>query len=333
MAKNTQRSSSSKITDTQKNNNPDTLYSRKDENYITIFGWMTNRLKLSGNELLVYALIFSFAKDGITEFHGSAEYIASALNMSRRTVVSTLKSLTNNGLIKKRVIGRYCHYTVPPVQNLHTSSAEIAQVSVQNLHSTSAKIAHHIKSISKEDIKSSSNEPTTTFLNFCISERKAKELCTDIDPSWLSGTFTYPEYIAEAIRENYPDKPQDQKNKLFITLFTAEDRKAMFPQWKQEQETAAAEQEAYRQKEAAEQEHNRKLEVLKKAGPQSCENCGTTIEAPNTIRGECPSCGYYYIFNEEIEAWEFSEPFNFSAALKETLKKKSSVAQSEEIDF
>ena len=71
------------------NNGIDNLYSRKDENYITIFGWMTNRLKLSGNELLVYALIFSFAKDGKTEFHDSAEYTAKALNMSRITYANS----------------------------------------------------------------------------------------------------------------------------------------------------------------------------------------------------------------------------------------------------
>jgi len=208
----------------------------------------------------------TFAKDEITEFHGSANYIATALNMSRRTVVSTLKSLTNNGLIKKKVTGRYCNYTVPSVQNLHRSSAEIAQIPVQNLHSIGENFAHHIKSISKEDIKSSSKGPTTTFSNFYISEQKAQELCARLDPSWLEGINTYPEYIAEAIseNENYSDKPQDQKTRLFITLFSAEDRKAMFPQWRQEKEITAAKQEKRRYEESVTEEHNRKIEALKK---------------------------------------------------------------------
>jgi predicted transcriptional regulator len=142
--------------------------SRKDENYLTIYGWMTNRLKLSGNELLVYGLIYSFARSEKADFHGSAGYIASALNMSRRTVVSTLKSLTNKGLIQKRAAGRYCNYSVSPVQNLHTSCVEIAHVSVQNLlepaqnlHQASANSSHHIKDIGqsyfKADIKNDSN--------------------------------------------------------------------------------------------------------------------------------------------------------------------------------
>jgi hypothetical protein len=35
----------------------------KDHNYITILGWMVNRLGLSGNELMVYAIIHRFSQD------------------------------------------------------------------------------------------------------------------------------------------------------------------------------------------------------------------------------------------------------------------------------
>ena len=40
----------------------------KDENYYTIFGWMINRLHLEGNNLKIYALIYSFTQDGKTEY-------------------------------------------------------------------------------------------------------------------------------------------------------------------------------------------------------------------------------------------------------------------------
>ena len=264
MAGNIQQSSSSKIADTRKNNNPANLYLRKDENYITIFGWMTNRLKLSGNELLVYALIFSFAKDGASEFHGSAGYIASALNMSRRTVVYTLKSLTDNGLIKKKTAGRYCNYSVLPAQNLHTSSAEIAQVSAQNLHSTCADFSHHIESISKDDSKNDSSgiqkQTTTAFIKACknvgfsLDRKKAAEILNaGFDPSWLVEPFTYPEYIAEVIQENYADRPHEQKRKLFRTILAAEDRKGDFQVWRYAKEATAAAQEERRKEEAASQ--------------------------------------------------------------------------------
>ncbi|WP_461257677.1 hypothetical protein, partial [Treponema sp. R80B11-R83G3] len=79
MAKDTQRSSPKKTADVRKNR-------RNDENYFIVYNWMTSRIKLSGNGLLVFALIYSFSNVGKKEFHGSAGYIASALNMSRRTV-------------------------------------------------------------------------------------------------------------------------------------------------------------------------------------------------------------------------------------------------------
>jgi predicted DNA-binding transcriptional regulator len=83
-----------------------------DENEIRIYDWMTDSLRLSGNELLVYALIFSLTKDGKSGFHG-IEYIEKALNVSRRTVFNTLKSLMEKELLQKTDDGQSCYYTIP----------------------------------------------------------------------------------------------------------------------------------------------------------------------------------------------------------------------------
>jgi len=346
-----------------KNSNPANNYSRKDENFIIIFGWMTDRLKLSGNELLVYALIFSFAKDGITEFHGSAGYIAKRFNMSRRTVISILKSLTNKGLIKKKITGRYCYYSVlsaqnlhttceeiaqvsvqnlhttceeiaqVSAQNLHTTCEEIAQVSVQNLHTTCEEIAHYSKDISKEDIKSGSGaETTTTFIinkckliGYSIDRKKAQEILgAGITPDWLSGSFTYLEYIAGIVQENYVDKPPEQKRKLFRKIIVAEDRIDAFPEWRKTKEAEAAAQEERRQKETTAQEWRRKLEELKKAGPQKCDNCEGPIPDPESDRGACPVCGFYFFLNEKTAKWEFEEPISLSFRKKTRPQKSDS---------
>lgn len=47
-----------------------------DGNYITIQGWMRTDLKLSGNELIVYAIIYGFSQNKQGEFTGSAQYLA-----------------------------------------------------------------------------------------------------------------------------------------------------------------------------------------------------------------------------------------------------------------
>lgn len=70
---------------------------------IHIGGWMINELKLSGNSLIVFALIFSFT-NGTNDhaFHGSANYIAEWCGVSRRAVMDILKKLVSMGLIERK---------------------------------------------------------------------------------------------------------------------------------------------------------------------------------------------------------------------------------------
>ena len=48
----------------------------KNENYITIQGWMINELGLKGNSLIIYANIYGFSQNNDCEFIGSANYLA-----------------------------------------------------------------------------------------------------------------------------------------------------------------------------------------------------------------------------------------------------------------
>jgi hypothetical protein len=73
------------------------------DNYVVIQGWMCNELKLSGNELLVFALIYGFSQDGESEFSGSRTYVSKTFNISKPTVDKAIKSLILKGLIQKRV--------------------------------------------------------------------------------------------------------------------------------------------------------------------------------------------------------------------------------------
>ena len=71
-------------------------------NYLTVQGWMIQDLKLSGNSLLVFALIFGFCQNDKGIFYGSQQYIADWLNCSKITVFRILEELLNKGLIQKR---------------------------------------------------------------------------------------------------------------------------------------------------------------------------------------------------------------------------------------
>jgi DNA-binding MarR family transcriptional regulator len=73
----------------------------KDTNSISIQGWMINRLKLSGNRLIVYAVIYGFSQDGVSKYTSSASCLAEHTGISRQAVFEILKSLTKDGLIIK----------------------------------------------------------------------------------------------------------------------------------------------------------------------------------------------------------------------------------------
>lgn len=69
--------------------------------YVNVLGWMINKLKLSWNKLLLYAIIYWYSQDGESSYKGSLSYIQKALNLSRPTVISLLKGLVSEWLIEK----------------------------------------------------------------------------------------------------------------------------------------------------------------------------------------------------------------------------------------
>lgn len=73
----------------------------KDENYISIQGWMITKLGLKGNELLIYAIIYGFSQTEDQTFNGSLQYLADWTNSTKQGVTKNLKSLVEKGYIVK----------------------------------------------------------------------------------------------------------------------------------------------------------------------------------------------------------------------------------------
>lgn len=87
----------------------------KDENFYTVLGWMLNVLGLKGNELIVFAIIYSFSQDGVSEFKGSVSYLQTFGNIkSPQTVFTVLDELENNKkYIKSREFTSGRNYDTP----------------------------------------------------------------------------------------------------------------------------------------------------------------------------------------------------------------------------
>lgn len=86
----------------------------KPDNFILVQGWMLTDLHLSGNDLLVYAIISGFCQDGESCFHGSLQYLADWTGSTKKGVQKNLKNLIAKGFITKseKVVNgvKYCEY-------------------------------------------------------------------------------------------------------------------------------------------------------------------------------------------------------------------------------
>lgn len=86
----------------------------RQSNYITILGWMVSDLKLRGNALLTYAIIYGFSQNGDDSYTGSRQYLAEWTNSTVQNVSRCLKKLLEDGLIikKENVINgvKFCEY-------------------------------------------------------------------------------------------------------------------------------------------------------------------------------------------------------------------------------
>ena len=85
---------------------------------ITIQDWMVRLYQLQGDNLLIYATIHSFSKDGESVFRGSLRYLAFWTGKSKPTVLKALNYLLTQKLICKKEIQytrlnqkrHYCEY-------------------------------------------------------------------------------------------------------------------------------------------------------------------------------------------------------------------------------
>ena len=88
----------------------------KDTNYYSVQGWMVNKLHLSGNELICYAIIYGFSQEGMSVFMGSLSYLEKWMNATKPTVIKALKSLVEKELIVKQEVEknnvRLCYYGI-----------------------------------------------------------------------------------------------------------------------------------------------------------------------------------------------------------------------------
>lgn len=86
-----------------------------EDNYIVVQGWMRTDLKLKGNDLFVYAIIYGFSQTENQRFTGSLQYLADWCGATKQGIQKNLKNLIDLGLINKYEYERngmkFCEYS------------------------------------------------------------------------------------------------------------------------------------------------------------------------------------------------------------------------------
>lgn len=97
------------------------------EQYIVLQGWMISKLKLKGNELIIFACIYGFSQAENQVFNGSLQYLADWTNSTKQGVMRCLKSLIEKGLIEKteKLINgvKFCEYRATEFNTVCNKSA------------------------------------------------------------------------------------------------------------------------------------------------------------------------------------------------------------------
>ena len=74
----------------------------KEDNYYCVQGWMVNNLGLSGNNLIVYAIIYGFSQTEEQYFSGSIRYLCEWTNSTKQGLYKNLKYLCDKGYLEKK---------------------------------------------------------------------------------------------------------------------------------------------------------------------------------------------------------------------------------------
>ena len=80
------------------------------DDFILVRRFMSTELGIqSKNEMLLYALIYSYS-DGGSAFYGTTEYLAKRLGSSKSRIIKVLNEMVSKGLIIKKTSGRFNFY-------------------------------------------------------------------------------------------------------------------------------------------------------------------------------------------------------------------------------
>lgn len=201
----------------------------KSENYVVIQGFMVSEMKLKGNELLVYAIIYGFSQEEGQMFSGSLQYLADWTNSTKQGVNKNLKSLVEKKYIAKNdkyINGvKFCEYYATPFNRVCNSVAQGIQQSLTPpiQQSLTNNIGLDIKDNNINNKKENKKEksylsPLGEFDNVLITQEELDKLKEKI-PNYQEKIEDLSIYL-----ENNPKKKYNSHYATILTWYRKEEK-------------------------------------------------------------------------------------------------------------
>ena len=169
----------------------------KNKDYIVIQDFMVKELKLKGNELLIYAIIYGFCQKE-RAFTESLQYLADWTNSTKQGVIKALKSLIDKELIGKTEIyinsAQFIEYNVILQPNEINYSKEFHQIQKEVDSDADNAIARSNKGELMKDEKTSL-ESTIGSDNFIEMPLSAQALYFHFSLRAVNGVVSNPKTI------------------------------------------------------------------------------------------------------------------------------------------
>lgn len=158
------------------------------DSYVIVHKFMSCKLKLTGIELLTYATVYSYSKDGLGLFTGSASHIGEMFCTTRETVTRALGKLMDKGYILKEErfckVGKACAYKInqkiiDDIENIGSKDSEIRLDKMTNQENS---IGQNDQSIGQSDLTIPDIIPYNNI--YILSDDKSDDKKTNKKVNW-----------------------------------------------------------------------------------------------------------------------------------------------------
>lgn len=144
------------------------------DSYVIVHKFMSCKLKLTGIELLTYATVYSYSKDGLGLFTGSASHIGEMFCTTRETVTRALGKLVDKGYILKEErfckVGKACAYKInqkiiDDIENIGSKDSEIRLDKMTNQENSIEENEPTSKKVNWETVYKNTNNQYDSIMN------------------------------------------------------------------------------------------------------------------------------------------------------------------------